>query len=100
MIPPEILGLAWRFLLAIALVGSPVMAMPPVDAGADLSPKVAAMPCHDAGPAVSAAAAVGDAAAAERTVAVIVGDGGRAVAQRCDITLRAMCEVAGKVLGQ
>ena len=38
----------------MALVGSPVMAMPPVGAGADPSADVAAMPCHDAGPAASA----------------------------------------------
>jgi hypothetical protein len=54
MTTPGFIGWAWRLLLAIALVGSPVMAMPHTDGGTGLAPVADAMPCHDATPAVQA----------------------------------------------
>lgn len=52
MTTPGFIGWAWRLLLAIALVGSPVLAMPPVDAEIHVASVADAMPCHDATPAM------------------------------------------------
>lgn len=50
----RILGWTWRLLLAIALAGAAVVAMPAVDAGAGAPTSVEPTPCHDEAPDLSA----------------------------------------------